>query len=496
MFYFVIMVVALSVIDVNCFRSSTLLDQGKVDDDAFFFMDVEDTDINICHSSQIEQLHEPILSISEQWFDYEENRSTGRWFYGEKYRQNIRKRALKGNLGESEDEVRLSCVDRYGDDFVHRWRHQPLLPTGCQEISTVPSSLHSSISCMQQSFTKQTICILSNGQIDFRKVKTVQTCTTGESCLKREISEGFLHLTCPDNDTLTASHITSGLHLRSSSRPLECDMVYSDSIFLFTPHEILNLGHTLEDFMNIWLMHQVLNYQDKMSNRIVILVVDQLFEGLGRFNHDQSPFYEILETIFHDVLYTSKLKNKILCAHKIITFTNPRDRYPFIFNGLEYNIECSLKGPSPLYQRWNLLTRRAFGTFYALSKYQRSINILLVLRGNSTQQVHMQANREFSSKSRGELIDTIRNENVNINLTVTDLGMHSIRDQMNLVAENHILIGIVCDRTYIRRMSIFMDNTVYFFCRRNARSSNLNGIAHVHRCSRMLWSDRNIQFSH
>jgi hypothetical protein len=211
---------------------------------------------------------------------------------------------------------------------------------------------------------------------------------------------------------------------------------------LFSANNIENLGHTLEDFMNIWLQLLVTGLSEEANRSVSVMVVDQLHNGMGHFADDQSPFYYILQVLFKQVLHASHYEGMTVCADKIVTFSSPRDRYPYVFNGLEFDLECSFRGPSAIYQRWNVLVRTAFDTLYSVSPPPPGITrVLLLLRGgNSTRQVHKQANRGFSPETRRALITALKGLD-GVILSVQDLGELTLKEQMQLVARQQVIIG-------------------------------------------------------
>ena len=449
-----------------------------------------DSLLRICKSSQISQQAEYSSSLGKQWFHHAEDRQLGQWFYGQKYIQKTIKRAISGNLGCVKGKL-TTCLERFGDNFITQWQQQPDVSTGCHH----PAHAHAqgiitgSLSCKEQNNDlKQTLCVLTNAHINFRRMETIKTCPPHEKqhCYHREITAGFLQLACPVDDPLIESTLTSNLHLSNSgstghhgneNKNETCDITLTDDIIIFSANEIENLGHTLEDFMNIWLMLHVAQSTRHTKQRVTILVVDQLHGGLGRFTADQSPFYRFLETLYHRVIYASSIADKILCSKKLITFTSPRDRFPFIFGGMEYAIECSFRGPSALYQRWNLFVRESFGTLGAsalLSSPAGVLNVLLILRGNSSQQVHQQANRDFSSETKQKLIGRLK-KITSIKLAVVDLGQYSMTEQMRIISDHHVIIGTVwCGRDdYFRPFLVIPSSLALDFCLSEAERSSL-----------------------
>lgn len=258
-----------------------------------------------------------------------------------------------------------SCDDSWGDEAIRKWIRTPLSGIECEKGRS------SQLNCYKND-NLDVFCMMNNVQIDFSKWRTVQRPGNTDS---KSFARNFISGDC------SASRETEPLfpfpHLfsprLSSSR---CDYIHNGTVLLYSHDDIRNLGHTLNDIMNVWVMLWLSGIA-RHSEAINILNVDSF--KLGHNWQDQpNGFFNIYRRNFHEILKGVDFKDKTLCIQKVVFQPIP-PRF-FIWESWFIDLPCSSLGPSALYQRYNFQVRHSYGLLAERVRTDRVLKVLLVVR--------------------------------------------------------------------------------------------------------------------
>ena len=307
-----------------------------------FFSCVADSLLNNlvqCSNDQIKHIYDKDNTIEDMAWCRDKLRQGG-WENG-KLMKNVRVRVDYKNLGCGYG-LNTSCDQRFGDQFVLDWRKHRLA-TGCYHRSDNPNM--TSVQCYEHDGTRKKICSVRNAILDFRKLSLSQ-----DKLPRRLVDKGFIFLNCMEDDPFIDTTAMEGyvLQRRGSADSPSCDLTIEEGdVYLLNADNIDNIGHTLSDFLNMWLAILVSNRARDAKRNMNVLIVDQLYRGKGHFRHDVSPlgFFQHLTPSFNSTLTATQLTDRVVCVKEdILMFNSNRDMYPFIFEGAPFNLQCSYKG--------------------------------------------------------------------------------------------------------------------------------------------------------
>jgi hypothetical protein len=196
----------------------------------------------------------------------------------------------------------------------------------------------------------------------------------------------------------------------------------------------------MTDFMNVWTMLW-LNGMAQYSQDMLFLNIDGL-EGdesrLSLFYYDEpNQFFEHYKNNFAGIIKGIDFGTSKVCFKKLLM--QPMPVIHFTYDYWHHDNPCSLIGPSTLFQRWNLQIRQMYNLLDkdALLTNHRWQILLIVRRAES---VH----KFFSSRvfSNDWEIAQILHALPNVKIVVQDLGELSFYEQVKLIHQSSIIIGM------------------------------------------------------
>jgi hypothetical protein len=118
----------------------------------------------------------------------------------------------------------------------------------------------------------------------------------------------------------------------------------------------------------------------------------------------------------------------------------PKPLILFTWDGWWQDMSCTFKGPSSMFQRWNLQMRSNYGLLQpAAMPTNERIQVLLMIRGarqggGSHQQSRVINNIDALSKSLAQIPGVV--------LVVQDLSFLSFEEQVQLVGNSSVVVGV------------------------------------------------------
>lgn len=383
-----------------------------------------------------------------------------------------------------------SCDDTWGDGFVRKWRKQ-ITPDPCQsnkQSPTTGSSLRqglstgalngapvSSIHCHVSS-NDEKFCTMTHAAIDFSKMKDV----TGGHVDSRSFEKGFLSVNCPVNSPESEISFKKKYfpfpEFLSFDPATRCDVRVNGTTLLYSHDEIRNFCHTLQDIMNVWMLlwlltsssssssslskdmgknnADIMNFGRMQPSDVTFLTVDAL-RLYNNFHDKMSPFYEMYQRNFKQFLPGVEFGSKTVCFDELILQALPPKG--FVWDSWDADVPCSVKGPSTLFQRFNIHARNTFGLLSSghLPKTYERLQVLLIIRSESANPWgDMRTSRLLNNPDEIYAAITTALEDANkylqqlgrkpILYTVVrqDLAALSISEQMSLVSDTSIITGM------------------------------------------------------
>jgi hypothetical protein len=155
--------------------------------------------------------------------------------------------------------------------------------------------------------------------------------------------------------------------------------VLDETVLLYSHDDISNLGHTMNDILNVWTMMWISGIA-RHSKSIVFLNADSF--KLGHNHHDDltCPFYATYNYTFQKMLKGADFKDSSVCIQRLLLQPTPPKF--FIWDSWFRDNDCTLRGPSTLFQRYNLHIRHNFGLLGDDSSHltNHQIRVLLIER--------------------------------------------------------------------------------------------------------------------
>lgn len=211
-----------------------------------------------------------------------------------------------------------------------------------------------------------------------------------------------------------------------------CDFVMNETVVVYGHDNIRNLGHSISDFMNVWVMLW-LSGMAKHAKDITFLNMDAIRMGHnyhdemgGLAHHYELEFARVLKA--ND--FATTVKGGTLCMKRLIFM--PRPLVLFTWDGWWQDMPCTFIGPSSLYQRWNLQVRSLYNLLEAPQPQSSSDKTRILLINRRTTRI--MSNIDTAKAELEKLQDVV--------VTVKDMAGMSLEQQMSVMNSADIMIGI------------------------------------------------------
>jgi hypothetical protein len=338
------------------------------------------TGLILCDPHIQELLDKPVLSEGEvAWCKHALDPHGGKVIVGKSW----------GNLKTREDRNKFeklncntvgtsgknpSCNDAWGDSHIKKWRQTIAQQFECHGQQN-GNSTTSQVNCYKNDLNDQ-YCSITHAMIDFRKMSNQPK---PGSIPSRKFESDFISFSCSDEqqqgggDTArvkSGSGGSGGLEafqleefkfnylISPSSIPQQCDQIIPGTTFLYSHDNIRNLCHTWNDVMNIWLMLWLEQVADHSKDSINLLTIDAM-KLYNNFHDLVNEFFVPYQFHFHHIYRGLDFETKKICFEKLVL--QPLPSRGFVWENWHQDLPCSFKGPSSLFQRWNIQIRQSFG---------------------------------------------------------------------------------------------------------------------------------------
>ena len=396
----------------------------------------------LCSKEVVESLASPKLSQENfEWCRWALSSTGGKVVVGKSW----------GNLKTKADQIKFdklncnavqngrnpSCDDLWGDVHIKNWRSGTVKTFQCKDNKP------SKVNCIRND-NADVFCALENVQINFQASRK-EIRGKGRTNSK-QFRNDFINTDCsgPGSEA-PAGFPFSHLYTPHITNP-HCDYMHNSTVLMFSHDDIRNLGHTLNDIFNVWVM-MWLDGLAGSSQSLDMLNIDSF--KLGHNFDDQPnafflPYQKNLRRIFKGVDFA----DKTLCLKRVLLQPLP-PRF-FIWESWFVDMPCSFVGPSSLYQRWNLHVRHSYGLLQATSTKLTSskLRVLLVVRqetknlwGNNRSSRNF-LNTEAITAALEEELKVLSGElGVPCEFIVQDLGQLDLMEQIKLIESSSIMVG-------------------------------------------------------
>jgi hypothetical protein len=226
---------------------------------------------------------------------------------------------------------------------------------------------------------------------------------------------------------------------------VQCDYVHNGTLLMFSHDDIRNLGHTLNDIMNVWIM-MWLDGVARDSHNLNMLNIDSFKLG-HNFDDEPNVFFLPYKKNLKSILKGADFGTATLCAQKILVQPLP-PRF-FIWESWFTDMPCSFIGPSSLYQRWNFHVRHSYGLLRADEDMalNKRLQVLLVVRNEKTnlwgssRTSRNYLNTKEITHALSETVQAI-SKKFPATLVVQDLSQLDFEAQLKLISESSIMVGM------------------------------------------------------
>ena len=329
-----------------------------------------------------------------------------------------------------------SCDDSWGDIHISNWRKNKLPQYNCE--ADKPSRIHCSGNENADKY-----CVLENMQFDFSKMRKYER---GEGQTpSKHFDRGFISTECSASPTVPEGFPFSHLYTPHVSKK-QCDFVHNGTLLVFSHDDLRNVGHTLNDIMNVWVM-MWMDGLARDSHSLNLLNIDSFKLG---HNWDDQPnaFFLPYKRNMHSILKGIDFKRDTLCVQRLIL--QPLPPKFFVWESWIKDQPCSFIGPSTLFQRWNFHVRHSYNLLLPQAHMltNKRFQVLLIVRNAKTNLWgSSQTSRNFLNLDaiQASLNETMRSlESVtgpNV-LVVKDLGTMEMYEQVKLISESSVLVGM------------------------------------------------------
>lgn len=333
--------------------------------------------------------------------------------------------------------VNPGCDDEWGDSHIINWKKSAVTQIPC-------SSTSSSKATCYDNENQDRFCVMENVQINFNMMRDHDRGPTLSK--SRLFDKGFLSIDCGAPDTfLKWSHLFSTQLQASRS----CDYVINGTTFVYSHDDVKNVGHTLNDVMNVWTLLW-LTGTARFQDEITLLNIDAFNLGHNLNDNVENPFYTLYRKSFYAMLPGVAFGDKTVCLQRGVFQSQPQKM--FIWDSWNKDSACSLLGPATLFQRWNLAARHAYGLLTPSNMQplnSGTIKILLVDRkatenrwGNERTSRNILNTPELVSGIR-EVVAASWEADPGVQIEVTTIAFEKMpfEEQIRTVSQASILIG-------------------------------------------------------
>jgi hypothetical protein len=400
----------------------------------------------LCKDEIVRKLKEPKLSDEEvKWCRWALDSNGGKVVVGKSWgklnSRNDKEKfdALNCNSVEKSGK-NPSCDDSWGDIHIKNWLNRPENTFDCDSKSD--KNVSSKVNCYRND-NNDLYCEMFNAMIDFSKVKKI---SRGSGMTPSKLfQQNFLSTDC--KSSIKSYSDFSFPHLYSPTLSSnQCDVVYNGTLLLYSHDDIRNLGHTLNDVMNIWIMLWLAGV-GRYGKNIDMLNIDSFKLG-HNFDDEPNSFFLTYYKSLKDILKGISFSNSRLCIkHLLIQPIPPRF---FIWESWFVDLPCSFIGPSSLYQRWNFHVRAAYNLLNRpssqyYSNEKKKIKILMIVRNeNSNMWGSQRTSRNYLNLAEMETklkeYETTSKDNVEI--IFQEMSKLSFEQQLELISEVSIMVGM------------------------------------------------------
>lgn len=329
-----------------------------------------------------------------------------------------------------------SCSDAWGDNHIYNWRKNVIVNATC-------SANKARITCRQNEIADH-YCTMEHAVIDLTKQKRV---SNGE-VPKKVFEHSFLTVNCNGELDEAVSKIDFKLnHLFSSSDPGkgQCDVKIPGTTVLYSHDNIRNLCHTWNDVLNVWLQLWLedIAAPHARNEQLTLLSIDSL-KLYNDFGDELAPYLWPYRAVFDQILTGKAFAEsgaKRVCFEKLIT--QPLPSRGFVWDHWQQDLPCSFVAPSSLYQRWNLQSRQGYSSLMPAETTNRALTVLLVLRSETRNDwgSYRTSRLVLNAAELTSALQTMAKQN-GFTLLVKDMGRLSYKEQLILVKESSIIVGM------------------------------------------------------
>ena len=395
-----------------------------------------------CPASVVDELKKPRLQPEDfAWCQWALSANGANVIVGKSWGKLDKKEMLKFdalNCNTVKAGKNPSCDDSWGDEALRKWIRNPSEAVGCDH------GKNSNVRCYKND-NLDSFCVMENAQINFSKWKTVKRIGNTDS---KSFAQNFLSADCNDKSSEPQFPFPHLYSPQLSSK--NCDYVHNGTVLLYSHDDIRNLGHTLNDIMNVWVMLW-LGKVGTVSNQLNLLNIDSFKLGHNWLDKP-NVFFNIYRHNFNQILKGVDFKDKTLCVQKLLIQPIP-PRF-FIWESWFIDLPCSFLGPSSLYQRYNVIVRDSYGLLpkeKGAAPSDQVLKVLLVVRkvftnlwgSNRSSRNYLNLPAIINS------LETVTNSSqlqygadIKFKLEAIDLNDLTFDEQMKLLGETSIIIGM------------------------------------------------------
>jgi hypothetical protein len=396
--------------------------------------------INICPNEIVHALAKPRLSDEEfKWCRWALSPSGGKVVVGKSWGDLKSKESKEKfdalNCNSVNEGKNPSCDDSWGDIHIRHWQKNVIDELKCHQDKS------SNVQCYKND-NNDMYCLLKNAQINFSKMKKVSR--GGGMTPSKKFENDFLSADCKSNVQVENKFPFPHLYSPQLSTQ-QCDVIYNGTLLMYSHDDIRNLGHTLNDVFNVWIMLWMEGIA-RYGHDIEMLNIDSFKLG-HNFDDQPNHFFLTYQKSLRNILKGIDFHSQTLCAKKLLIQPIP-PRF-FIWESWFVDLPCSFLGPSSLYQRWNLHVRND----YQLVNIDRSHKnfkwkLLLVVRNEHSNMWGTQRtsrnylNTEDIQNGIQTFLTSHQQEFQDFELLAIDLGKLSFEEQLQLIGQSSIMIGM------------------------------------------------------
>lgn len=326
-----------------------------------------------------------------------------------------------------------ACDEEWGDSFIKNWQRNGVKGL-CEAIAPSKIQCFDSTSNINARF-----CSFENAMMSFKRMR--RRVREG-GAVGRQWERGFISAECGD----TASD-DLGQYLQIYKPDIQyhdeaiCDYVFNETVLAYSHKNIRNLGYTISDFFNVWATLW-LSGLSQSTRDVTFLNIDSLRQGVC-YDDQPNQYFKHYDLTFRRIVKAVDFgQSSNVCFKRLLL--QPRPHIPFIKEGWKEDKPCSFKGPSSLFQRWNLQIRQNYDL---LRENAMPTNwkkqILFVIRPQkigSTEKEHANTVRDTSNVK--ELEEGLKREYESDTVVFQDLSLLSFEKQIQLIAESSIVVGM------------------------------------------------------